>query len=122
MTGVRYAYGPTEIDDTGTYIYIIPVERKSRVTKIMIYNPDSADHTLLIGSVNVTSSGPDPTTFSQVLPDIKVLSGDNVVLTEDEIPILKINSTSTSPKAWYVKTGEAITASKVKIAIEFEEN
>lgn len=122
MVGLKYAYGPLGVDNNGTPVYIIPVERKSRVTKIMLYNTDTDDHTIEIGSVDITTTGPDPTSFNLVIPPIKVPAGTNVTLTEDQIPALSIKSTTTSPKAWFVRTGEAISSGNVIVALEFEEN
>ncbi len=113
---MRAASPLVEIDDTGAALLTVPPERKAVIRKIMIYNADSADHTVLIGSI----TNGDASTFKQLLPAIKAVAGSTVVLSEGDLPAAEAASTSTSLASIYAKTGEAITANKVQVVVEIE--
>lgn len=108
-SGLKTLSGTTPVE-----LWKVTIDREARITKIMINNPDTADHTVYLGSY-------DGTTFTQLLPGIKVLAGQTITLSEDEIPAEKISSTSTTQLSWAGKLDSAITSSDVEINIEVEE-
>ena len=112
----RKATQVAEIDDTGATLLTVPPLRKAVIRKIMIYNADSADHTIVIGSI----TNGDPSTFTQLLPAIKVGAGSSLVLSEQEVPGAETGSTETSIASIYARTGEAISANKVQLVLEIE--
>ena len=56
-------------------------KRKYVIKKIYIYNPDTADHVVTIGSYDTTGTSWD----EDKLP-VPVAAGEKVILKEDEIP------------------------------------
>ena len=105
-----------EIDDTGVAVLTVPPLRKAAIRKLMIYNADSSDHTVLIGNIVNGNTG----TFKQLLPAIKVAAGSTLVLGESELPGAETGSTETDIAAIYARTGEAITANRVQLVLEIE--
>lgn len=108
-SGLKSLSGITPVE-----LWKVTIDRSAHITKIMITNPDSADHIVYLGSY-------DGTTFTQLLPGIKVLAGQTVTLSEDEIPSEKIYSTSDTQLSWAAKLDTAVTANNVEIAVEVEE-
>lgn len=108
-SGLKTLSGTTPVE-----LWKVTIDRSARITKIMINNPDTADHTVYLGSY-------DGSTFTQLLPGIKVLAGQTVTLSEDDIPAEKIYSTSTSQLSWAGKLEASVTSNNVEINIEVEE-
>lgn len=112
---VRHSSGLKTLSGTSpTTLWTTSIDRSSRITKITIYNPDTADHTVYIGKY-------DGTTFTQVFPGIKVLAGETVILNEEDIPAEKTYSTKNKQYSWAAKLEASVTANNVEITIEVEE-
>lgn len=92
-------------------------KRKYILKKVYIYNADSADHVVTIGSYDSTGAswGAD----KLVVP---VAAGEKVILTEDEIPTDFVMTTDSSSAlmAWAAKLDASVTANNVKVKIETE--
>ena len=92
-------------------------KRKYILKKVYIYNADSADHVVTIGSYDTTGAswGAD----KLVVP---VPAGEKVILTEDEIPTDFVMTTDSSSAlmAWAAKLDADVTANNVKVKIETE--
>jgi len=108
-SGLKTLSGTTPVE-----LWKVTIGRSARIAKIMINNPDTSDHIVYLGSY-------DGTTFTQLLPGIKVLAGQTITLSEDEIPSEKIYSTSTSQLSWAGKLDSAVASSNVEVNIEVEE-
>ena len=111
--GNRHASGLVSISNSASTLITVPPNRKAFIRKVMIYNADDVDHTVLIGMLSGT-------TFTQLLPAIKVLSGQTLSMTEDEIPSEYAYSTDTTINSVAAETGEAISSSSVQIDVEIE--
>ena len=95
----------------------LPPYNKFVIKKLTIYNPDTADHTVILGEYDTTSSS-----WSEDKLVYKVLAGQTIVLGEDDIPFDHVMTTNPSSAilAWAAKLGEAVSANNVKIKAEFE--
>jgi len=117
---VYYVTDLTDVSGT-TPVQLVkckPYYRKFVPVKIMIYNPDTSDHVVTLGSYNVTSSAWDSDKLV-----IKVLAGQMVILTEDEIPRDHVitSDPDTAVMAWAAKlSASAGTAVKVKVEFRIE--
>lgn len=122
MVGLRVGSPVLAVSGTTNVLAIvIPPLRKARLTKLMIYNPDSIDHVVYVtyGKFDIATS-----TFTeegQLLPGIVVRAGQNVILTEEDIPESYVESLDTEIRAVAVKLGEAVSANNVQVQIEIEE-
>ena len=92
-------------------------KRKYVLKKIYIYNPDTADHVVTIGSYDALGTSWD----ADKLP-VPVAAGEKVILTEDEIPtdFVMTKDSSTALMAWAAKLEGAVTANNVQVKIETE--
>ena len=92
-------------------------KRKYVIKKIYIYNPDTADHVVTIGSYDTTGTSWD----ADKLP-VPVAAGEKVILKEDEIPtdFVMTTDSSTAVMAWAAKLEAAVTANNVQVKIETE--
>ena len=112
---VRHSSGLKTLSGTdATELWKVTIDRSARLTKVVIYNPDSADHVVYLGSY-------DGTTATQLMPGIRVLSGETVVLTEDDLPATIIYSDSDTQRSWAGWLDAAVTANNVEITIEVDE-
>jgi hypothetical protein len=118
IRGFRHSSGVVQLSGTTpTQLWVVPTNRKARITKIMIYNADTADHVVTLYKVNVA----DPTDSAQILPSIPVPTGQLKTLTEDEIPDEWVSSTSNTVYMIAAAIDAAVTANNVQIIIEVEE-
>jgi len=112
---VRHSSGLKTLSGTdATELWKVTINRSARLTKVIIYNPDSADHVVYLGSY-------DGATATQLLPGIKVLSGQTVTLAEDELPNIRVYSDSSTQYSWAGWLDAAVTANNVEISIEVDE-
>lgn len=112
---VRHSSGLKSLSGTSAVeLWKVTINRRARITKVIIYNADSADHVVYLGKY-------DGTTSTQLLPGIKVATGANVILTEDQIPAEYIYSTSDTQLSWAAWLDAAVTSTNVEIIIEVEE-
>ena len=118
MAGVRHSSGLKELSGTtAVALWKVTVGRGARLVKIVIYNPDTADHTVEIGELDVNGNW-----VAAKLPKIPVLSGQMVVLEEKDIPNEKVYSKDTSNiKQWGARLEAAVSANNVQIEVEVEE-
>jgi len=97
----------------------MPPGMKFVPTKIMIYNSDTSDHTVYLSLLNIFTS-----TVVRDAYIIKVLAGQMLILTKDDIPMDQGITTdpSTAIISWAARLGEAIATSgkAVYIKVEFE--
>jgi len=95
----------------------LPPHVKYVVKKITIINPDTDDHTVILGAYDATGASwvSDKLVY-------KVPAGGSLILEEDKIPADYVMTTNpaTAIMAWAAKLGEAISANNVKIKAEFE--
>lgn len=118
MSSVRWASDVVELSGTDPQqLWLVPTNKRVRITKIFIYNADSADHVVTIMRQNLIDS-----TTKQLLPGIKVAAGSTKILTEDEIPAETVSSSPTIPYAVVAKLDAAVSANNVQIQVEFEES
>ena len=108
------------IDLTGTdpaVMYVcMPPYNKFIIKKLTIYNPDTTDHEVILGEYNNTTKE-----WSKDKLIYKVLSGQVLVLGEDDIPSDYVMTTDPESAilAWAAKLGEAVSSKNVKIKAEF---
>ena len=113
---VRHTSPVTDISGTTAVgLWKVTVGRKARIVKIMIYNADTADHTVEFGEW-------DGSTFTAKLPPIPVLAGKMVVLEEADIPREYVASQNTENlRSWAARLEAGISSKNVKVQIEVEE-
>ena len=112
---VRHSSGLKTLSGTDpTELWKVTIDRSARLTKVIIYNADSADHIVYLGSY-------DGTTATQLLPGIVVSAGSNVTLKEEELPAVSVYSDSDTQRSWAAWLDAAVTANNVEINIEVEE-
>ena len=114
------AYYVTDLIDVGGTEPVLlvkckPYHRKFVPVKIMIYNPDTSDHVVTLGSYNVTTS-----TWDKDKIDVKVAAGEMKVLKEDEIPRdhVMTSDPDTAIMGWAAKL-ESAAGTAVKVKVEF---
>ena len=95
----------------------LPPYVKFVMTKIMIYNQDTADHEVTIGSYDTTGASWGSDKYI-----IKVAAGEMITLSKDDIPedFVMTTDPSSAIMAWAAKLEGAITANAVKIKVELE--
>jgi len=95
----------------------LPPYNKFIIKKLTIHNPDTVDHTVIIGEYNVSTAS-----WSKDKLIYKVLAGQTIVLGEGDIPFDYVMTVdpATAILAWAAKLGEAVSANNVKIKAEFE--
>ncbi len=112
---VRHSSGLKTVSGTDPVeLWKVGINRSARITKVIIYNPDSADHVVYLGKY-------DGTTFTQLLPGIKVLAGETIVLGEDDIPAERVYSTSSTQYSWAAKLEASVASNNVEVSIEVDE-
>lgn len=95
----------------------MPPYSKYVLRKLVIYNPDSSDHEVILGEHDTTANS-----WSKDKLVVKVLAGQFVALGPDDLPSDYVMTTdpSTAILAWAAKLDAAVTAKKVKVKAEFE--
>jgi len=93
----------------------LPENVKYVPVKIVIYNSDSSDHVVTLGSYNITSGS-----WVEDKLVIKVLAGQMLVLNEDDIPSDFVITTDSNNAlmGWYAKLDSSVT-NPVKVKAEF---
>ena len=113
----KYTTPVTDVSGT-TPVQLVkakPYYRKFIPVKIMIYNSDTSDHVLTLGSVKTADNS-----WVEDKYVIKVLAGQMLILTRDEIPIDYVMTTDPDIElAWGAKL-EGSAGSPVKVKIEFD--
>ena len=113
----KYVYA-TLSGTTASSIYDIPPGRKARITKVVAYNGDSADHTIRFVSY-------DPSTSSEVadiFPQIPVATGSpTTMFHQTDLPCPWVESSSSARRSIAAKLDAATTAGDVEVAVEIEE-
>ena len=108
------------VDVTGTTAVEVaraqPTNRKFIPVKIMLYNADTADHVVTLGSYNITSGSWDEDKLV-----IKVLAGQMLILNEEDIPADFVMTTdpNNALMGWYAKL-DASATNPVKVKVEFK--
>ena len=109
------------IDVSGTdavVLYIcMPKYYKFVIKKLIIFNPDSADHKVILGEYDTSRA-----TWNRDKVIIKVPAGEIKQPSEKELPTSFVMTTdpSTAILAWAAKLDAPVTAKPVKIQAEFE--
>lgn len=114
--GIRHASPVVDVSGTSPVdLWKVTVNRKAKLTKVVIYNADTADHKVELGEY-------DGTMFVAKLPPIPVLAGQLVVLEESDLPSAYVASSDTQNlKRWAARLEAGVTSSNVKVQIEVEE-
>lgn len=113
----RWASDVVELSDTTPQqLWVVPSGKRARITKIFIYNADSADHVVTISRLNLIDNS-----TKQIMPGIKVAAGSTKILTEDEIPAESVSSSDTTLYAIVAALEAAVSSNNVQVQIEVEE-
>ena len=95
----------------------LPAYVKFIISKIFIYNRDTADHEVYLGEYDTTN-----TTWNKDKFIIKVLAGQIITLTKDDLPedFVMTTDPNSAVLSWAAKLDAAVTANAVKVKIELE--
>ena len=122
MTGIRVGSPVLSVSGTTPVTaVVIPVLRKARLTKVVIYNADTIDHVVYVVYGKIDLSTMSFNEEGSAYPGIVVRAGQNVILDEKDIPALYVESTKDEVRAFAVKLGEAVSSNNVQVQIEIEE-
>lgn len=91
-----------------------PTNIKFVIKKLYIYNQDTDDHVVTLGSYNTTAATWD--TDKLIVP---VPAGSKVELGPNDIPNDFVWTTGSAIMAWAAKLAATVTANNVKIKAEF---
>jgi len=94
----------------------LPPFLKFIIRKLMAFNTDTADHTLILGEYNTTTGS-----WSKDKLTVRVPAGQVIVLDERQLPADYVMTTDPASAilSWATKLGESATA-PVRVKAEFE--
>jgi len=114
----HYVTPLTDVSGTSPVVLVNakPYYRKFVIKKLMIYNADSSDHVVTLGSYNTSTS-----TWVEDKIAVAVSAGEFKTLSSDELPqdFVETVDTSEGVMAWAVKL-DASASTAVKVKVEFE--
>jgi len=96
---------------------VMPPYNKFTIKKVIIFNPDSADHEVILGEYDTSALA-----WKKDKVIIKVAADEAKELTEKELPADFVMTTDpeTAILAWAAKLDADVTANPVKVKAEFE--